>query len=121
MSTFVDNDPPLKQNNVSNQQQQQGYFYYKLGEDILHKVSDSASVKSLASLLSFIPFFSVLMPRESSSFSHQFYRSGFSISARFQSFIIMLQAMLNSSPVSIINKQTFTTIGKDVGASYVDF
>jgi hypothetical protein len=42
MSTFVDNDPPLKQNNVSNQQQQQGYFYYKLGEDILHKVSASA-------------------------------------------------------------------------------
>jgi hypothetical protein len=82
MSTFVDNDPPLKQNNVSNQQQRQGYFYYKLGEDILHKVSDSASVKSLASLLSFIPFFSsVLMPRESSSFSHQFYRSGCSISA----------------------------------------
>ena len=82
MSTFVDNDPPLKQNNVSNQQQQQGYFYYKLGEDILHKVSDSTSVKSLASLLSFIPFFSgVLMPRESSSFSHQFYRSGCSISA----------------------------------------
>ena len=68
MSTFVDNDPPLKQNNVSNQQQRQGYFYYILGEDILHKVSDSASVKSLASLLSFIPFFSsVLMPRESSS------------------------------------------------------
>ena len=83
MSTFVDNDLPLKQNNVSNQQQQQqqGYFYYKLGEDILHKVSDSASVKSLASLPSFIPFFSVLMPRESSSFSHQFYRSGCSISA----------------------------------------
>jgi hypothetical protein len=82
MSTFVDNDPPLKQNNVSNQQQQQGYFYYKLGEDILHKVSASAYVKSLASLLSFIPFFSsVLMLRESSSFSHQFYRSGFSISA----------------------------------------
>ena len=82
MSTFVDNDPPLKQNNVSNQQQRQGYFYYKLGEDILHKVSDSASVKSLASLLSFIPFFSsVLMPRESRSFSHQFYRSGCSISA----------------------------------------
>ena len=25
------------------------------------------------------------------------------------------QAKLNSSPVSIINKQTFTTIGKDVG------
>jgi hypothetical protein len=35
--------------------------------------------------------------------------------------IFMLQAKLNSSPVSIINKQTFTTIGKEVGASYVDF
>jgi len=35
--------------------------------------------------------------------------------------IFMLEAMLNRSPVSIINKQTFTTIGKDVGTSYVDF
>jgi type I site-specific restriction-modification system R (restriction) subunit len=26
MSTFVNNDPPLKQNNVYHQQQQQGYF-----------------------------------------------------------------------------------------------
>jgi len=57
-------------------------FHCKLDEDILHKVSASASVKSLASLPSFIPFFSsVLIPRESSSFSHQFYRSGCSISA----------------------------------------
>jgi hypothetical protein len=57
-------------------------FHCKLDEDILHKVSASASVKSLASLPSFIPFFSsVLIPSESSSFSHQFYRSGCSISA----------------------------------------
>jgi hypothetical protein len=31
--------------------------------------------------------------------------------------IFMLQAKLNSSPVSIINKRTFTAIGKDVDAS----
>ena len=31
------------------------------------------------------------------------------------SYIFIPQAKLNRSPVSIIDKQTFTTIGKDVG------
>jgi hypothetical protein len=35
--------------------------------------------------------------------------------------IFMLQAKLNSSPVSKNNKQTFTTSGKEVGTSKVDF
>ena len=57
------------------------FFHYRL-EDNLHKVYVclTTSAKSLASLWLASPFFSsVLMPRDSSSFSHQLYRSGCSI------------------------------------------